>query len=216
MRIVETEPKVKGIIGGGVTNNIVALEKEKEKRIQEAEKQRKAEDEKHQEEYANQLKSFKEDNSQLEKYKNILIERPKDVLIRLFTFKPEGGKKSTILQQDSQGNWSKEVDSVKAITSNIAKVLTAEESSGYKAGDLVLLKYSDTLGMLKNPQWEHYEVSLRAQGVDAIPPEDVRKYIPAIEQSFSRYKFKWPGNYVMDQDDRITFCLPSLEIVGKI
>lgn len=171
--------------------------------------------EENQKAYEKQLKEFKEDNSYFGDYKEE-VRKDKHVLLRLFRFNPTKDFWTTTTLQapaPSLNSIINENVTVDYEITNIAKVIKVGPGSEYKQGDIVYLPYDRVQGHIENPLWVDYKHSQMVKGADAIEPDDKRKLIPAIEQNYKMYSYKKPKNAVMDEEDRLTYCIVDLEIV---
>lgn len=163
------------------------------------------------------VKDFKDNNTILEEYKSMEI-KYEAVLLRIFKFTPgtSDSNATGILVPDFNGGFVDSSNFRDSVITPIAKVIKVHESlkDRFKVGELVLLDFEKVRGWIPNPEMQLYMQSLEAKGVEAVEPEDTRPKIPRIEAMWRDYMFLRPWLFEPEEEDRLTYLLPTYEIKG--
>lgn len=153
------------------------------------------------------IEDFKK--QQIRDYEFFNVTDPDHVLIRFLKFVPPVS--GNVLIPSMDGGFVKGLQHIHSRLTPICKVIKSG-SDKFKEGDILVVADEKVSGELDNPAWQLYEQSLNSKGVEAIEPEDSRRKIPAIELMWSSYIFKRPWMYTPEDEDRITFLLPTYEL----
>lgn len=175
----------------------------------------------HREEFITQREQFAKDESYFKKYKDVKIDG-RNVLVRLFVFESTSGIKGNILvpSKDLRGNikWTpadKVFDSKIMPIGKVIAIGSEVENKDIKVGSLVTLPYSEVEGLKQNPDYLHYLQFAGAEGMNPnFIPAEIPQYLPRIEVDWERYMFKHIDNFQVDADDKLTYLLPEIKIVG--
>lgn len=137
------------------------------------------------------------------------VTEPEHVLVRFLKFVPPVS--GNILIPSVDGSLVKGLQHINSRITPICKVIKSG-SEKFKEGDILVVADEKVSGEFDNPAWQLYEQALQAKNVEAIEPEDTRKKIPAIELMWSGQMFKRPWMYTPEEEDRLTFLLPTYEL----
>ena len=166
------------------------------------------------------VKEFDEDNLVVKEYESVNL-KSEGVLIRLLKFSPnnatEGEFKKGVLIPDFNGGFIDSSNFKDTVITPIGKVLKVHPSlqEQYSVGELVLVDFDKVRGTVPNPLMQLYMQALEARGVEAVEPEDTRPKIPRIEAMWMDYMFLRPWLFEPDDEDRLTYLLPTYEIKGS-
>jgi hypothetical protein len=171
--------------------------------------------------FSEQLDAFLKDTSEQEKYGRVEI-GDQMVLIEIFRYRTKEGKfvedKSDIptilIQNPLSGGITTNKDFFVDYT-HVAKVIKAGAETNYKNGDCVLLNPFDVCQETRNPQWLHFMEYQKAAGMEAIPPDDMREFIPSIQVHYIEYTMALPEDYDRKIQDANVFLIPSHKIKAK-
>jgi hypothetical protein len=173
--------------------------------------------------FNSQLKDFLKDNSYVDKYKKVKLQKD-NYLIEIFRYRTKDGAVKgdendnipTILIQDPLNGEIKTNKDVAVDYTHLAKILVASETEEfYKTGDCVMLSPYETVSMVRNPDWIHYQEYQHSKGMEIIPPKDMREWIPGIQIRFLDSQFLLPEEYDKKIQDVNTFIIPKYKILSK-
>lgn len=171
--------------------------------------------------FKEQLDAFLADASEVEKYSKVEI-GDSMVLIEIFRYRTKEGKfsedKSSVptilIQNPLSGGITTNKDFFVDYT-HVAKVIKAGSATSYSAGDCVLLNPFDVCQETRNPQWLHFMEYQKAAGMEPIPPDDMREFIPSIQVHYIEYTMALPEDYDRKIQDANVFLIPSHKIKAK-
>jgi len=177
------------------------------------------------ENFNEQLDLFLKDNTQLEKYSKVEIGEMM-VLIEIFRFRTKDGlfqaspkydliNTPTIYIPDPLGGGITTNKEFFVDYTHVAKVVKAGEKSGYKANDCVLLNPFEVCQKKRNPDWLHFMEYQSAKGIDPIPPDDMREFMPSIQVHYIEYTMVLPDEYDKKIQDMNVFLIPTHKIKAK-
>lgn len=173
------------------------------------------------ENFKEQLDLFLKDDTQLEKYSKVEIGEMM-VLIEIFRYRTKEGKfeedkgniPTILIQNPLSGGITTNKDFFVDYT-HVAKVIKAGSATNYKQGDCVLLNPFDVCQETRNPQWLHFMEYQKAAGMEPIPPDDMREFIPSIQVHYLEYTMALPEDYDRKIQDANIFLIPTHKIKAK-
>lgn len=166
------------------------------------------------EEFYDQLKKFKSDNSYEDRFKGCSLEDSWGV--EIFKFNPNSKLESALIVTDLSGSFLKS-DQVRECT-HIAKIIkepvSKSENENLKVGDLVILNPEDTVGVSMNPE---YMMLLQYSNSNMEPklPPNFQKVVDKITVEYKNYAFLPPHEFKSEPKDITTFAIKRYQIVGK-
>ncbi len=172
--------------------------------------------------FKTQLKEFLDDKSYKDAYKDVVIKGP-NYLIEIFKFRTKEGKYEDSLEDVPEillinplGGGITTNKAMSVDYTHAAKILKVGEFpegiQSYKEGDCVLLNPYETTKELRNPDWLHYMEYQHSRGIDPIPPDDMREFLPSVQVRYLEYQFLLPGDYHKKVQEVSTFLIPDFKI----
>ena len=175
-----------------------------------------------------QLKHFAKDEDYFKYYDKYDFEFS-EYLVRMFILTPpEEMRPSTIIVEKTElagvDPFKEKTVFLNDIVMPIAKIIKVgkitdefgnpvPEDQKRKPGDIVILPTNKVMGMVQNPDFIHYMQFTEAKGMaplGPVPPAEIAKF----QKEYARYQFTRMGNIYPDDQDKVTFLLPSPEIKG--
>lgn len=175
-----------------------------------------------------QLKAFAADDSYMDLYKDYEFDYS-EYLVRMFVLTPpKEFRPQTIIVEKTELSgvdpFTEKKIYLNDIVMPIAKIIKVGKGNELddfgnpnknvrKPGDIVILPTNKIVGMEQNPDFIHYMQFMEAKGMTMlgeVPPKE----IPRFKKNYARYQFTRMGNLLPDEQDKVTFLLPSPEIKG--
>ena len=177
---------------------------------------------KHRKHIESQLRKFKKDDSYYKDYKGLQFGND-ECLVRMFVYSPpkqhRPSEKLIIPNLEGRGIAGADKHKLKEIFFDdvvmpFGKVIIPGklDANGpqYKQGDIVAFFSNRVMGVSQNPEYIHW---LQAQDVGMATPkgEAPKPTIPTVQTNFETYQYTRPGNLYPDDQDDVTFVLPTFE-----
>lgn len=166
-----------------------------------------------------QLKAFSKNTKYFDLYKG-LQPQPNECLIRLFSYSPPKEHRpsgnlivphnSNIQGADRQKVQKYFLNDIVMPFGIVIKAGESPEGHQYKAGDMVSFPTNKVSGREDNPAYIHW---LQAQDVAMATPKGTapEATIPSVRLYYANYQFSRLGNIYPDDEDLLTYLLPSFE-----